>query len=142
MEFPNLDWSHVQPMMMKIAACYLMALPVGWEREWDARTAGIRTFPLVTGASCGYMPAGESLAGSEVAARLMEGVMTGIGFIGGGAILKDNMGVHGTATAASIWIIGAVGISVSQGRYYPGLLMSAITFLTLRLPKPFKRERQ
>ncbi len=67
----------------------------------------------------------------------MEGIITGIGFIGGGAILKNVVKgggfVSGTATAASLWSTGAIGISVATGRLEIALLLSVMTFFTLRI---------
>jgi putative Mg2+ transporter-C (MgtC) family protein len=65
--------------------------------------------------------------------------LAGIGFIGGGAILKSNGNVHGTATAASIWNMGVMGAAVAQGRYDIGLLLTALNFLTLRVLAPLKK---
>jgi putative Mg2+ transporter-C (MgtC) family protein len=66
--------------------------PIGWERERAARSAGIRTFPLVALASCGFLLATGDILGDhpEGRARIIEGIITGMGFIGGGAILKTD----------------------------------------------------
>lgn len=66
--------------------------------------------------------------------------MTGMGFIGGGAILKDNGSVRGTATAASFWATGATGAAVGLGAYDVAVVISLFTFLTLWLLVPFKQE--
>jgi putative Mg2+ transporter-C (MgtC) family protein len=76
---------------------------------------------------------------SESTSRIIQGLITGIGFIGGGAILKDRGGVHGTATAASIWNTGAIGAAVAFRRYEIALVLSLINFATLRLLTPLKR---
>jgi len=120
---------------------YALALPIGWEREKGDRSAGLRTFPLVAVASCGYVLVAETvLGGGEGHDRVIQGLMTGIGFIGGGAILKQGGTVRGTATAASVWNTGAVGAAVAYGRYEIAVLLSVINFLTLRLLTPFKVE--
>jgi putative Mg2+ transporter-C (MgtC) family protein len=89
---------------------------LSWDREKEDRSAGLRTFPLVAIASCGFIQAAEALLVSslEGIARIVEGVITGIGFIGGGAILKTGASVHGTATAASLWATGAMGAAVAD----------------------------
>jgi putative Mg2+ transporter-C (MgtC) family protein len=76
----------------------------------------------------------------EGIARIVEGVITGIGFIGGGAILKTGASVHGTATAASLWATGAVGAAVGLGSYDVAVAIAAMTFLTLKFVTPFKVE--
>ena len=87
MNFPVIDWWQVGGNLVSVAVAYLLAMPVAWEREHNARSAGLRTFPLVAVASCGYILLATSIfAGeSESTARIVQGLMTGIGFIGGGA---------------------------------------------------------
>ncbi len=65
--------------------------------------------------------------------------MTGIGFIGGGAIFKEGATVHGTATAASIWCTGALGAAVAFGAWDIAILLSAINLATVRLGRPVKK---
>ena len=105
------------------------------ERELGDRSAGIRTFPLVAIASCAFITGSERvLRGQpEALARIMEGVITGMGFIGGGAILKIGDTVRGTATAASLWATGAIGVSCAIETYDVAAILSAATFITLRL---------
>jgi len=118
-----------------IAGAYALALPIGWDREKYTRSAGLRTFPLVAMATCGFIQAAESFATSspEALARVVEGVIVGMGFIGGGAILKKDDTVIGTATAASLWATGAVGMSVGLGAIDVAITISLFTFLTLKL---------
>ncbi|HET9206270.1 MAG TPA: MgtC/SapB family protein, partial [Burkholderiaceae bacterium] len=66
-------------------------------------------------------------------------LMTGMGFIGGGAILKGGGSVHGTATAASLWATGAIGAAVGLGAYDVAVMISLFTFLTLWLLTPLKQ---
>jgi putative Mg2+ transporter-C (MgtC) family protein len=117
----------------------VLAMPLGWDRESRSRGAGLRTFPLVAAGSCGFLMLGQVvLQGSESHARLMYGLMTGIGFIGGGSILKDGGSVTGTATAASIWNTGALGAAVAWQRYEIAVVLSLINFLTLRYVRSLK----
>ncbi|WP_290497286.1 MgtC/SapB family protein [Alcanivorax sp.] len=119
---------------------FVLALPVAWNREQRARGAGLRTFPLVSIAACGYMLVGMQVySGSDAEARVMYGIITGMGFIGGGAILKDGASVSGTATAASLWNTGVIGISVAYSRYEIALVLSLINFLILQFSRSFKR---
>jgi putative Mg2+ transporter-C (MgtC) family protein len=130
------------PHAIALSVSYLLALPIGWDRESEERSAGIRTFPLVAIASCGFIQAAEGITqGSpEATARIVEGLITGMGFIGGGAILRLKDSVRGTATAASLWSTGAIGTSVGLGAYDIAVLLSIVTFVTLRALKPLKRE--
>ncbi len=137
-----LDWTKIFTHLFSVAVAYLLALPLAWDREKEARSAGLRTFPLVAVASCGYMLVAASILGatSESMTRILAGLVTGIGFIGGGAILKDRGSVHGTATAASIWNTGAIGAAVAFRRYEIAVVLSLINFVTLRLLTPLKQK--
>lgn len=113
---------------------YALAFPIGWDRERGDRSAGVRTFPLVALASCGFMQAAETLihGNAEATARIMEGLITGIGFIGGGAIIRSGERVHGTATAAGLWVTGAIGIAAALQSYAVAVALSVATIATLR----------
>ncbi len=128
------------PHIRDLAIAYLLALLIGWNREHEERSAGLRTFPLVAVASCGFVQATEQILAShpEGAARIIEGVITGIGFIGGGAILKGGGEVHGTATAASLWATGAIGISVALAQYDVAFVIGLFTAGTLVILGRFK----
>jgi putative Mg2+ transporter-C (MgtC) family protein len=136
------DSFRVLPHLVALSIAYLLALPIGWNRERAERSAGLRTFPLVALASCGIVQATEGILNGhpEGTARIIEGLMTGMGFIGGGAILKHGGSVRGTATAASLWATGATGAAVGLGAYDVAIVISLFTFLTLWLLVPFKEE--
>ena len=92
-----LESLRVLPYAAALAFAYVLALPIGWDREHNERSAGLRTFPLVAVASCGFVQATEGITGNspEAQARIIEGLITGIGFIGGGAIIKQAGAVRG-----------------------------------------------
>src|SRR6478736_3825423 len=100
----GVSWQTMLSDSARIAVAYLLALPIGWNREKE-HTAGIRTFPIVSIAACGFVMLGSAATvyTPDSYSRLLQGLITGIGFIGGGAILKDKdkESVMGTATAAS-----------------------------------------
>jgi putative Mg2+ transporter-C (MgtC) family protein len=138
-QFSHFD---VLPHLVALAIAYVLALPIGWNREKEERSAGIRTFPLVALATCGFIQAAERIAigEPEAMARIIEGLITGMGFIGGGAILRLQDSVKGTATAASLWITGAIGVAAGVGAYDVAVMLSVVTILTLWALSPFKRE--
>jgi putative Mg2+ transporter-C (MgtC) family protein len=134
------NWPQGAEDVIKLAIAYVLALPVGWYREKEAHSAGVRTFPLVAMASCGYVLLGTPSAhmSLEGQSRIIQGLVAGIGFIGGGAILKSetlksDSQVHGVATAASIWTTGAVGASVAQNRYLLAATLALLNLFTLRV---------
>ena len=130
---PNVRQLAFLPHIRDLTIAYALALLIGWNREQEDRSAGMRTFPLVAIAACGFVLAVEGLLRNELEgmARVVEGVITGIGFIGGGAILKGGGEVHGTATAASLWATGAIGIAVGLANYDVALVICLFTVLTL-----------
>jgi putative Mg2+ transporter-C (MgtC) family protein len=132
---------NILPHLAAMTVAYLLAFPIGWNRESEERSAGLRTFPLVAVATCGFVQAAESFTATspEAMARIVEGLIVGMGFIGGGAILRRENSVQGTATAASIWITGAIGVSVGVGSYDVALVLSLATILTLWVMAPLKR---
>jgi putative Mg2+ transporter-C (MgtC) family protein len=135
-----MDWHRLGLEAVKILLAYMLALPVGWEREQAEHSVGVRTFPLVAMASCGYVLLADTFSGGDAAARshIIQGLTTGIGFIGGGAILQGKGNVHGTATAASIWNTGVIGAAVAESRFEIAILLSVLNLITLRLLLPLK----
>jgi len=127
---------------LRLGLAYLFALPTGWWSEKEGHAVGIRTFPLVAMASCGYLMIIQAAGPDGLAAtsRVLQGLVAGIGFVGGGAILKDGMSVHGTATAASIWNFGAIGAAVAMGRYEIALVLSVLNLVTMRALVPLKKK--
>lgn len=129
------------PHATALLIAYALAFPLGWNREKAERSAGLRTFPLVAIATCGFVQATETLSAGhpEAQARIIEGLIVGMGFIGGGAILKTGGSVHGTATAASLWVTGAIGVAVGLGAHDVAVMLALVTFATLQLAPPLKR---
>lgn len=135
------QWQQFADVLLRLAAAFLLALPVAWERETRTRLMGLRTFPIVAMASCGYLLIASALFPDDQAqARVVQGLVTGMGFIGGGAILKGEGQVRGTATAASLWATGAMGMAVAYGRYDIGIAISVLVFLTLRFLTPLEQK--
>lgn len=135
----DVDWNTIVFHLILMGVSYLLALPIGWNRERNSNSAGLRTFPLVAVATCGFILVGiDVLADTAAQARVLEGVITGMGFIGGGAILKNKSMVYGTATAASLWATCAIGVAVAWQRFEIALVLSLVTFLTLQLMPEIK----
>ena len=139
----HFDWYQMLGHFVQLSIAFILALPVAINREYHSRGAGLRTFPLVAIAACAYMLVGMQVyEGSEAEARVMYGIITGIGFVGGGAILKNQNQTIGTASAASIWNAGAIGVSVAYGRYEIGVILSFVNFGILQFSKPLKRREK
>lgn len=127
--------------LLVLLVAYALALPIGWNREKEERSAGLRTFPLVAMAACGFVLIAIEVLGpdSQQQSRILEGLMTGIGFIGGGAILKQGDRARGTATAASLWATGAIGAAVGYGHLDVAVILALVTVLSLSLMAPIVR---
>ena len=127
--------------LLRLAFACLLALPIGYDREsQDRKSLGLRTFPLVAMASCGFLLVGQQVMIDDppAVARILQGLITGVGFLGGGAIVKSGLDVHGTATAASIWSTACIGAAVAFGRYEIAIALAIATFLCLRQLVPLK----
>jgi len=141
---PILDYGRAELLDVgKLLLAYTLAIPVGWYREQEAHSIGVRTFPLVSAASCGFVLVAVPLGQTDLAAqsRVIQGLVAGIGFIGGGAILKaegERGNVHGTATAASIWNFGVVGAAVAQNRWILACILAGLNLFALRVLMPLK----
>jgi putative Mg2+ transporter-C (MgtC) family protein len=138
----SFDWHLFWIVAVKIGVAYVLALPTGWTRERQAHGIGIRTFPIVAMASCGYLlilTTGSDSGDLTANSRVLQGLVAGIGFVGGGAILKEGMSVHGTATAASIWNTGAIGAAAAMGRYEVAVVLAVLNVFTMKALVPLKK---
>ena len=138
----SLDWRFLWLCFEKIGIAWILVFPAGWWSEKQGNFVGIRTFPLVAMASCGYVLLADKAAGGDATTRshIIQGLTTGIGFIGGGAIMRSRGNVHGTATAASIWNTGVIGAAVAESRFEIAVILSLLNLITLHLLVP-RRER-
>jgi putative Mg2+ transporter-C (MgtC) family protein len=132
-------WQEAWRDLQHIGIAYGLTALIGWDREKEAHSAGLRTFPIVGMASCGYLMVLGNQADVAAQSRVLQGLITGIGFVGGGAILKEGATVKGTATAASIWNAGVIGAAVAMGRYEIAILVALLNLLTLRALLPLKQ---
>ena len=137
---------------LNIVGALLLGMLVGYERSYNGRAAGMRTYGLVCMASTaltvfvGY-PAlwygGVSAHAQADPTHIVQGVVTGSGFLCAGVIMKDGMSIRGLTTAASIWAASAIGVLLGVGFYAAGLLlavlcvgsMSLLHRLEARLPR-------
>ncbi|HEV2098648.1 MAG TPA: MgtC/SapB family protein, partial [Stellaceae bacterium] len=104
----------------------------------EERSAGLRTFPLVAMASCGFVQMAISVLGpgATTQANIMQGVITGVGFIGAGAIMRQGEATTGNATAASIWTVGIIGAAVGYGYFDIGVILAAANLAVLKFRVP------
>jgi putative Mg2+ transporter-C (MgtC) family protein len=141
MELFEINLAQLYTNLIQLFVAFILPIFTAWEREAESRSAGLRTFPLVSMAACSFTLLAMTMFDDPGAqARIVGGIVTGIGFIGGGAILKDSANVSGVSTAAAIWATGAVGIAVGLGRIEIAVALSAMTFVTFKLVGRVKEE--
>ena len=137
-ELPAL-WQDIWKNLEHVVMAYILTATIGWEQERESHSAGVRTFPIVGMASCGYLLLMGNQPDPNAQSRLLQGLITGIGFIGGGAILKQGTIVTGTATAASVWNAGVIGAAVAMNRYGIAITLAILNLFTLRALLPIKQ---
>lgn len=132
-------------MLLRLAAALIAGALIGYERSYHGRPAGFRTHTLVCTASSllmmitvyesHWVRATADLVRLDPT-RMAQGIMTGIGFLGAGVIMKEGLSVRGLTTAASVWITAAIGILAGIGLYLP---LVASVLLTIGVLSLFRR---
>jgi putative Mg2+ transporter-C (MgtC) family protein len=121
-------------MVLRILLAAGLGAIIGAQREWSGKPAGIRTLPLISmGAALFSIVSGIGFTGGDPA-RIAAGVVTGVGFLGAGAILHRHGGVEGLTTAASIWGVAGIGLAAGTGLYLISVVATAITLVILFIP--------
>ena len=116
--------------LARILLTGVLSFLIGWEREAQGSTAGDRTHALVGIASAAFASIGVESFPAD-AGRIIQGVVTGVGFLGAGMILKEGGMVIGLTTAAGIWAVAAVGVMIGAGEYFMGISLAALIMLIL-----------
>ncbi len=133
----ELSWDFSLEYMFRIMLAALLGALIGYERQFKHKSAGLRTNILVCVGSCLIMILSnmmyEQVEGKTNAdpARLAAQVVSGIGFLGAGAIIKEGVNVIGLTTAACIWVVSGVGLAVGAGYYSIAIFSSVLVYLIL-----------
>ena len=117
----------------KLLVSILLGGLIGLERQMHGRPAGLRTHILVCMGATLVMMVGESFAGSVDPGRAVAGIVTGVGFLGAGVIVKSRDVVRGLTTAACIWFAATIGILVGQGMFMLAAVSSGLSVAVLTL---------
>jgi putative Mg2+ transporter-C (MgtC) family protein len=125
-------------LLLRPLAALLAGALVGLERSYRGRAAGLRTYALVCMGSALLVALAEELSrgpagGLGDSTRVIQGIVTGIGFLGAGVIVKEGFSVRGLTTAASVWVISAVGVVIGAGFYVLGAIATALTLALLSI---------
>ena len=125
---------------MRVAIALALGLLLGTEREFRGHSAGLRTMALIGAGSClftglGLLPEfGLRVDPTRIAAQ----IVTGVGFLGAGSILRQGEEVRGLTTAASIWVTASIGMAVGFGYYGVAIFSTVIVIIVLVVLKPFE----
>ena len=136
------DPTHVVQIVVRLTLAAVLGGLLGWDRERTRKPAGLRTHMLVAAGSALFvLVAQQSGMTSADLSRVIQGIVTGIGFIGGGAILKlsEQRKVKGLTTAADIWLTAGVGIAAGLGRELSAILGTLLAFTIICLLRPLER---
>ena len=135
-----------QALAFRLALATLLGATIGLNREVSSKPAGLRTHALVGLGAALVTTIGLLLAlspGGDINApsRIIQGLLAGIGFLGAGAIMRaaDGHEVHGLTTAATIWIVAAVGVAMGAGLWRPAVLAVGLALLVLIIGGPIDR---
>lgn len=120
-------------MFVPLVTAVVLGGLIGLEREIHRKPAGLRTNIMICLAAAVFTLIGRELSSSSNAemTRLLAGVVTGVGFIGGGALIQDRKGVHGLTTAATIWLVAAIGVLCGLQLYSLAVGVTVIALLVL-----------
>ncbi len=123
-------------IILRLFIAVVCGTVIGLEREMRDKAAGLRTHILVCLGACLFGMLGLALVAEYKAAdilRLAQGLLVGIGFLGGGVIVREGASIRGLTTAAGIWVMGAIGLAVGVGYYQIALVGTIFGFLTITL---------
>ena len=143
------DRTELAHVVIRLVAALVLGAVVGYEREQAGKAAGLRTHMLVAmGTALFVVAASGSGMNLDGVSRVIQGLATGIGFIGAGAILKlsATREIQGLTTAAGIWVTAAIGVTVGLGALGLALLGTILTWIVLvsigLFEKRLERERE
>lgn len=116
----------IEDVALRLLAALLLGAAIGVERQWRQRSAGLRTNALVAVGAAAFALVGFSMPGEASPSRMAAQVVSGIGFLGAGAIMREGLNVKGLNTAATLWCAAAVGVACGAGLFGPAALGAAM----------------
>ena len=128
-------------LVTRLLTAALLGSVLGFEREIRQKSAGLRTNILIAIGSALFTLMSYELAGEAQGAdpgRLAAQIVTGIGFLGAGAIMRTDSGVHGLTTAATVWVNAAVGVAAGGGEFHLAFIATAVTVAVLLVLQPLE----
>ena len=131
------DSRELAVILIRLLAAAIFGAAIGYERETAGKAAGLRTHILVTAGTTVFVLGGIAAgmtANSDAISRVIQGIVTGIGFVGAGSILKreNEQTIQGVTTSAGIWMAAAIGVTVGLGGLGLALMATLLTLIVLR----------
>ena len=138
-----MDWNSFIDDFTRIGAAALLGAVIGLEREWKGHWAGLRTHMMVSIGCAIFMVAGLDVAGDSrsTVTRVIQGLSTGIGFLGAGTILKlgEKQEIKGLTTASSIWLAAALGTVAGLAEYALAAAAACVSLFVLAVLDPIEK---
>jgi putative Mg2+ transporter-C (MgtC) family protein len=128
--------SPLERTALALLTAFLLGGAIGFERQWRQRTAGLRTNVLVAVGAAAFVDLGLRVAGTDGGVRVIAYVVSGIGFLGAGVIMKEGAQVRGINTAATLWASAAVGAFAGSAQYGEAALVAAFVLAGNTLLRP------
>ena len=129
--------------VLSVVLAIILGGLVGWEREISGKAAGIRTNILICLGATVFTIISSYMAGPEGSlTRIAAQIVSGVGFLGAGAIIQDRGGIHGLTTAATIWLVASIGMACGAGLYMLAILTAVVAFGVLMGLRSFSPESQ
>ncbi|MHC4962445.1 MAG: MgtC/SapB family protein [Planctomycetota bacterium] len=130
----------LQSLVPMVVAVVLGAL-IGIEREVHSKPAGLRTNALICMGAAAFMVIAQRIGlGNDAVSRMTAGIVTGVGFIGGGAVLRDRTNISGVTTAATIWVVTSIGIACGMRLYDMAVSITVLSLIVLAVFGPLDRK--
>lgn len=132
------DGQHFTIILLRLFTATLLGAAIGFERQRAGKAAGLRTHILVTAGTTLFIVAGISSGmrpNSDAISRVIQGIITGIGFVGAGSILKreTDKNIQGVTTSAGIWMTAAIGVTVGLGALGLAMIAAVLSLIVLRV---------
>jgi putative Mg2+ transporter-C (MgtC) family protein len=123
-----MTWHQEALLTLRVLVASFLGALLGWQRQHAGQEAGIRTFAAVALGACvfGLVTPGDT--------RIAAQVVSGVGFLGAGVIMRGRTHVHGLTTAASLWATASIGTAAAYGRYITAVAVAIVLFVLLAIP--------
>ncbi len=125
-----MDWN---ADILSILLAIVCGAAIGLERELKHKPAGLRTNVLICLGAALFTIISSKMAGDKATAitRIAAQIVTGVGFLGAGAVIQDRGGIHGLTTAATIWLVASIGMACGAGFYYLAIVTTVLAIIVL-----------